>query len=76
MPRAGQGLLPNHVHLVAPGIDAEHGADADHVVTMLTQVLHILVFDRHVGKQLKVLGRSLEHRVKLKSVGSISLQAF
>ncbi len=56
-------VLPNHVHLVVPRIDVEHGADADHVVAVLTQVLHILVFDRHVWKQLKVLGRSLEHRV-------------
>lgn len=58
-----KGLLPNHVNLVVPRIDVEHGADADHVVAMLTQVLHILVFDGHVGKQLKVLGRSLEDRV-------------
>lgn len=63
MTGAGKGLLPNHVHLVVPRIDVEHGADADHVVAILTQLLHILVFDRHVWKQLKVLGRSLEHRV-------------
>lgn len=59
----GKSLLPNHVQLVVPRINVEHGANADHVVAMLTQVLDILVLDRHVGKQRKVLGRLPEHHV-------------
>lgn len=39
------GLLPHHVDFIVPGVDAENGADADHVVLMVAKALDELVFD-------------------------------
>lgn len=53
--------VPDHVHLLVPGVEVQHGADADHVVSVLVRVLDVLVPDRHTGEQLETARRLLPH---------------
>lgn len=56
-------LIPHHVDLIVPGVDAENRTDTDHVVLLVTKVLNELMFDRDTREKLEVFGGLLQHFV-------------
>lgn len=60
-PRGLTLMLPDQIKLVVPGIDIEDRPNSNHVVVTVSHVLNILVLQRHLAEQLKLVRGSLEN---------------
>lgn len=54
-------MLPDEIKLIVPGADTENWPNSNHVVVAVSHTLDMLVLQRDLGEQLKLVWGTLEN---------------